>query len=144
MHAVSTRLYSIGVRRSSAGVRRSSARVRRSSGTRVVHMYRRSRMRSVYRVRRSCLLCSTPAGSSTLPPATVAAGRPTGPCLLIFPSFYHCWPFYKLIYLELRDQMTFKSFFLLFMYIIQHCFICRRSDSTVSEDAGIEPTTVAT
>ncbi len=24
------------------------------------------------------------------------------------------------------------------MYCIQHCFICRPSDSTVSEDAGIE------
>jgi hypothetical protein len=31
-----------------------------------------------------------------------------------------------------------------FMYDIQHCFICRSSDSTVSEDAGIEPRTVAT
>ncbi len=30
------------------------------------------------------------------------------------------------------------------MYFIQHCFICRPSDSTVSEDAGIEPRTVAT
>ncbi len=30
------------------------------------------------------------------------------------------------------------------MYCIQHCFICRPSDSTVSEDAGIEPRTVAT
>jgi hypothetical protein len=30
-------------------------------------------------------------------------------------------------------------------YVIQHCFICRLSDSTVSEDAGIdEPRTVAT
>jgi hypothetical protein len=25
------------------------------------------------------------------------------------------------------------------MYDIQHCFICRPSGSTVSEDAGIEP-----
>jgi hypothetical protein len=32
----------------------------------------------------------------------------------------------------------------LLMYVIQHCFICRPSDSTVSEDAGIEPRTVAT
>jgi hypothetical protein len=32
--------------------------------------------------------------------------------------------------------------FFLFMYDIQHCFICRPSDSTVSEDAGIEPRTV--
>jgi hypothetical protein len=30
------------------------------------------------------------------------------------------------------------------MNCIQHCFICRPSDSTVSEDAGIEPRTVAT
>jgi hypothetical protein len=30
------------------------------------------------------------------------------------------------------------------MYHIQHCFICRPLDSTVSEDAGIEPRTVAT
>ncbi len=29
-------------------------------------------------------------------------------------------------------------------YIIQHCFICRPSDSTVPTDAGIEPRTVAT
>jgi hypothetical protein len=29
------------------------------------------------------------------------------------------------------------------MYAIQHCFICRPSDSTVSDDAGIEPRTVA-
>jgi hypothetical protein len=34
--------------------------------------------------------------------------------------------------------------FLIFMYNIQHCFICRPSDSTVSKDAGIEPSTVAT
>jgi hypothetical protein len=35
------------------------------------------------------------------------------------------------------------SFF--FIYVIkQHCFICRTSDLTVSEDAGIEPKTVAT
>jgi hypothetical protein len=27
------------------------------------------------------------------------------------------------------------------MYFIQHCFICRPSDSPVSEDAGIEPWT---
>jgi hypothetical protein len=30
------------------------------------------------------------------------------------------------------------------MYNIQHCFICRPSDFTVSEDAGIEPRKVAT
>jgi len=31
-----------------------------------------------------------------------------------------------------------------FLYFIQHCFICRQSDSTISEDAGIEPRIVAT
>ncbi len=30
------------------------------------------------------------------------------------------------------------------MYVIQHCFICRPSDSTVSDDAGIKPRTIAT
>ena len=30
------------------------------------------------------------------------------------------------------------------MYDIQHCFICRPSESSVSEDAWIEPRTVAT
>ncbi len=34
--------------------------------------------------------------------------------------------------------------FSFFMYDIQHWFICRPSDSTVSEDAGIGPRTVAT
>jgi hypothetical protein len=33
-------------------------------------------------------------------------------------------------------KVIFKIFF---MYCIQHCFICRPSDFTVSEDAGIEP-----
>ncbi len=32
----------------------------------------------------------------------------------------------------------------LILYAFQHCFICRSSDSTVSEDAGIEPRNVAT
>jgi hypothetical protein len=32
----------------------------------------------------------------------------------------------------------------LFKYDLQHCFICRPSDFTVSEEAGIEPRTVAT
>ncbi len=33
--------------------------------------------------------------------------------------------------------------FFLFMFDIQHCFICRPADSTVSVDAGIEPRAVA-
>jgi hypothetical protein len=34
--------------------------------------------------------------------------------------------------------------FVVSSYYIQHCFICRPSDSTVPTDAGIEPRTVAT
>ena len=56
---------------------------------------------------------------------------------------------------KVLNKMTFNQgggnqfltgFFCIFscMYFIQHCFICRPSDSTVSEDAGIEPRTVAT
>jgi hypothetical protein len=40
-------------------------------------------------------------------------------------------------------QRGFFGFFL-FLYDIQHCLICRLSNSTVWEDAGIEPRTVAT
>jgi hypothetical protein len=47
----------------------------------------------------------------------------------VFLYFYFIW-----IYLD----------FFFFMYCIRHCFICRPSDSTVSEDAKIEPMTVAT
>jgi hypothetical protein len=32
----------------------------------------------------------------------------------------------------------------IFYVVIQHCFVCRPSDSTVSGDAEIEPRTVAT
>jgi hypothetical protein len=42
-------------------------------------------------------------------------------------------------------SFTFKGGFLDFSFTCTiHCFICRPSDSTVSEDAGIEPRTVAT
>jgi hypothetical protein len=37
-----------------------------------------------------------------------------------------------------------RGIFLEFFYEIQHRFICRPSDSIVSEDAGFEPRTVAT
>ncbi len=43
--------------------------------------------------------------------------------------------------MNLKGDFFFLFFF---MYNIQHCFTCRPSDSTVSEDAGIEPRTVAT
>ncbi len=46
---------------------------------------------------------------------------------------------------QLRNNFFLKGDFLgFFHYFIPHCFIHRPSDSTVSEDAGIEPMTVAT
>jgi hypothetical protein len=38
----------------------------------------------------------------------------------------------------------FFGLFVFLMYIIRHCFVCHPSDSTVWEDAGIEPRDVAT
>jgi hypothetical protein len=43
---------------------------------------------------------------------------------------------------EVKIQFIFFLSFL--SYYIQHCFICRPSNSTVPTDAGIEPRTVAT
>ncbi len=48
-----------------------------------------------------------------------------------------------LIWIRKNKGGFFLDFFF-FMYDIQHCFICRPSDSSVSEDAGIESRTVAT
>jgi hypothetical protein len=44
------------------------------------------------------------------------------------------------------DLIGFYIYFFYFfsMYCIQHCFVCRPPDFTVSEDAGIEPRTIAT
>ncbi len=46
-------------------------------------------------------------------------------------SNFSCMRFFKII-----KTGIFLGFF---MYFIQHYFICRPSESTVSEDAGIEP-----
>ncbi len=43
-----------------------------------------------------------------------------------------------------RDPTLFLDFWIFSMNCIQHCFICRPFESTVTEDAGIEPRTVAT
>ncbi len=37
------------------------------------------------------------------------------------------------------DKLKRGIYFYFLVYVIQHCFICRPSDSSVSEDAGIEP-----
>ncbi len=42
---------------------------------------------------------------------------------------------------EENKKGDFLDFYLFLMYDIQHCFICRLSDSTVSEDAEIETRT---
>jgi hypothetical protein len=56
-------------------------------------------------------------------------------CLYITPKFiYPC--------VSMKCKGGFFLFFL-FIYDIQHCFICRPSYWTVSEDAGIEPRAVA-
>jgi hypothetical protein len=51
--------------------------------------------------------------------------------------------------LQTGPQTLFKlfykgGFFFFFINVIQQCFTCRPSDSTVSKDAAIEPKTVAT
>ncbi len=46
--------------------------------------------------------------------------------------------------LVINDSFDFKQGVFFCIYFIQHCFICRLTDSTVSEVAGIEPRTVAT
>jgi hypothetical protein len=40
-------------------------------------------------------------------------------------------------------SLFFVGIFLFFSYYIQHCFMCRPSDSIAPTDAGIEPITVA-
>ncbi len=44
----------------------------------------------------------------------------------------------------LGEFFNLLNFFPFFVRVIQHCYICHPSDSAVSEDAGIEPRTVAT
>jgi hypothetical protein len=60
---------------------------------------------------------------------------------------HHFLPSHKILKVHNHENAFFKGGFFgffLFMYDIQHCFICRPSDFTVSEDAGIESRTVAT
>jgi hypothetical protein len=56
--------------------------------------------------------------------------------------------FKKTTYMGVKTFLLQIFFFLgggnFFSYRIQHCIICRPSDSTVPTDAGIEPRTVAT
>jgi hypothetical protein len=96
--------------------------------------------------RRGLLCRSHSRSSSGMPCRTVADLSDTELKVLYI---LHCGSkqFLSCIYKQ-RDFLDFFSsffsllFFFFFMYFIQHCFICRPSDCTVSEDAGIEPRTV--
>ncbi len=72
-----------------------------------------------------------PAAAAFTPPDTGASTNWTerpAPEYFVYLTGGFSWIFY-----------FFKS-----MYFIQHCFLCRPSASTASEDAGIEPRTVDT
>jgi hypothetical protein len=60
--------------------------------------------------------------------------------MLMFDRRVNCKFKYDLTYTSLCYPL--KGGF--FQYFIQHCFICRPSDSTMPENAGIEPRIVAT
>ncbi len=64
-------------------------------------------------------------------PAFAAGNPPTSAALKILKD-------------SLDNKFKRGENFCMYRYIIQHCYICRHSDSTVSEKARIEPGTVAT
>ncbi len=59
-------------------------------------------------------------------------------------SFFTVIGFGHRVYILFFLKYFLGDFCFLFSHFIQHCFICRPSDSTVPTDAGIEPRTVAT
>ncbi len=63
--------------------------------------------------------------------------------------FQYTHMFFSTVYpivmaLHAMHNLKQRDFFGFLMYFIQRCFTCHPSDSTVSEDAGIELRTVAT
>ena len=60
--------------------------------------------------------------------------------LIYLESFYPSLKDFK----EKVYAISEQGDFFIFRNVIQHCYICRPSDSAVSEDAGIELRTVAT
>jgi hypothetical protein len=72
----------------------------------------------------------------------VPYGTECGPgcrCRVRSPLLCGTAPYYGFFFF-----IFFGGFFNFFSYYIQHCFICRPSDSTVPTDAGFELRTVAT
>ncbi len=59
----------------------------------------------------------------------------------LFSSVFLILSYHNTFHRLYEGGILFEYF--IFMNVIQHYFICRPSDSTVSEDAGIEPRTVA-
>ncbi len=59
-------------------------------------------------------------------------------------TFFYFWAYVSTISTVLAELALYRHHIFFFIYDIQRCFICRPSDSTVSEDAVIEPRTVAT
>jgi hypothetical protein len=84
--------------------------------------------------------------STVLPYTPKKLWRPNS----IFNLWFHvftvpCFGFKRYLMFLLDLLIVFlKGDFFFFMYVIQQCFICRPSNSTVSEEAGIEPRSVAT
>jgi hypothetical protein len=70
--------------------------------------------------------------------------------IYVFPTLKSKNIFLKHLPQKIKFLFCSNSFFIflvdffIFLYGIQHCFICRPSDSSVPTDAGIEPRTVAT
>ncbi len=85
-------------------------------------------------------------------PLPVTYGHFRWPCQNSQWSDFRTLPVTKGSFPVTENQLSFFFFLLtggfcwifFFFYCIQHCFICRPSDFTVSEYAGIEPRTVAT
>jgi hypothetical protein len=86
--------------------------------------------------------CPTPSQHPVMPELLVS------PIFLRFChqfTYYRCSPIFRM---QIRNKgcILLRGIcldFVLFIYVIQHCFISHPSDSTVSEDAGIEPRTIA-
>jgi hypothetical protein len=78
-----------------------------------------------------------PSKHKSHPAGSLSSSQPGGlPCWVISLAF-------NLTFCKYTVTGGFFGFFL-FMCVVQHCLICRLSDSTVSKDAGIEPRTIAT
>ncbi len=70
---------------------------------------------------------------------------------ILYAVFYILYSLFCILYLfftlsihEFCIYIFFGGIFYIFLYYIQHCFICRPSDSALPTDTGIEPRTIET